>query len=115
MKILTILLLLATPPLTWAQKTDYDELGRALANYQICSEVSISIKDDLMFQYYQKMFNDISASLLSINDKDVKQVYLAWNQSEEVLVNLNLEVLEIMCLSRFDELSRKMLNKKANQ
>ena len=115
MKVLTMLLLLVMPPLTWAQKADYDELGRALANYQACSEVSLSIKDDLMFQYYQKMYNDISVSLLSVNDKDVKLVYLAWSQSENVLANLNLETLKIICLSRFDELSRKMLIKKATQ
>ncbi|MCP4323491.1 MAG: hypothetical protein GY951_08465 [Psychromonas sp.] len=111
MKLLTILLLLVMHPSSWAQKTDFDELGRALANYQACSEVSISIKDDLMFKYYQGMFNDISISLLTNNDKDVKQAYLAWNKSENVLLNLNLETLKIICLSRFDELSRKMLNK----
>jgi len=109
MKLLIVLTLLVMHMPSWAQKTDYDELGRALANYQACSEVSISIKDELMFQYYQKMFNDISISLLSLNEKGVKQVYLAWNESEEVLGSLNLETLEIMCLSRFDELSRTML------
>lgn len=40
---------------------DFNELGRALANYQAGSKVVTSINDDAMLSYYQKMFNDTDA------------------------------------------------------
>ena len=115
MKVSTILLLLFIHPLTWAQKTDFNELGRALANYQACSKVAVTIKDDLMFNYYKKMFNDTELALLNINNEQAKHVYSAWDKSEKVLSHIGLHSLQNICLSRFDALSRKMLNKIATQ
>ena len=111
MKVITLLSLLLMHSISWAQKADFNELGRALANYQACSKVAIEINDDVLFNYYRKMFNDTGLSLLSINHKDAKQVYSAWDKSEKVLGNIGTEALQTICISRFDKLSRRIFNK----
>ena len=113
MKLLMIALLLLSHPLTWADNHDANELGRALANYQACSEIATDINDEQMFVYYRRMFNDTGLSILSFHDEPAKQVYSAWGKSEKVLLKIGDKNLQKICLSRFDDLSRSMVNKTA--
>ncbi len=115
MKVTTVLLLLFSHSLTWANNIDTHELGRSLANYQACSEVSVMMNDDQMFNYYQNMLNDTRFALLALTSEKSKQVYVTWTKSEAVLVNIGEQSLQKICLSRFDELSRKMFNKVATK
>lgn len=109
MKLITVLMLLLSCPYTLANNTN--ELGRSLANYEVCSQISLALNDQQMFFYYKKMFNDISSGVLALNAKDLQQVYEVWEDSEKILSKLNVTTMESICLSRFDDLSRKMLNK----
>tara|TARA_R110001583_G_scaffold33943_6_gene114608 strand:+ start:15147 stop:15500 length:354 start_codon:yes stop_codon:yes gene_type:complete len=109
MKIITVLILLLSYPYTLAN--NINELGRSLANYEACSQVSLTLNDQKMFSYYKKMFNDINLGVLSLNTKDMHHVYGVWGDSEKILSKLNVTTMEGICLSRFDDLSRKMLNK----
>lgn len=106
--------MLLIQPLTWANNTEseqLDELGRSLANYQVCSRVAMTVNDELMFRYYQTMFNDTRFSLLKKSRTKVGQVYTTWNKSEQILLKITEENLLKFCLSRFDDLSRKMQKK----
>ena len=111
MKVIIVLLLLFIHPLTWGNNMSMHELGRSIANYQACSKVSIAINDDLMFDYYQSMFNDTSVGLLALKSDQSTLIYAIWDVSEKVLLNIGEQNLRQVCLSRFDELSRKMLKK----
>jgi hypothetical protein len=93
-----------------ANNSDPDELGRSLANYKVCSQTAIDIDDHKMHFYYQKMLNDIGLSILAFNDTDAREVYLAWDKSEKVLLKIDKQSLLKICLSRFDSLSRKMIS-----
>jgi hypothetical protein len=115
MKIITALLLFFSHSLTWANNIDTHELGRSLANYKACSKVSVKINDDQMFNYYQNMFNDTSFALLARTTEKSNQVYATWAKSERILVHIGEQSLQNICLSRFDELSRKMFNKVATK
>lgn len=111
MKALIIALLLFNHSLIWAnttEKQELDELGRSLANYQVCSEIAVIIKDELMFSYYQGMFNDARLHLLTKKAERSKQVYSSWQRSEKVLLKIGEDNLQQVCLSRFDELTRKI-------
>lgn len=111
MKLLIVIVFLFSHSLTWANNRDVDELGRSLANYQACSAISLEIDDRKMFFYYQEMFNDTRFSILSFDVKSVKQVYSAWGNSEKTLLKLARKNLQVVCLQRFDVLSRKMMDK----
>lgn len=111
MKIIVVLVLLFSHLPTWANAQKMDELGRSLANYQVCSLVSTAISDEQMFNYYQKMFNDTGLRVLSLNAQLASQVYVAWGKSEKLLLTIEKKSLQKICLSRFDGLSRKMLSK----
>lgn len=109
MKAITSLILLFSSSLLWANNNI--EIGRSLANYEACTEISVDLDDHQMFFYYKKMFNDISLELLSLDNKEAKKVYRVWQESEHTLRKLNGSSMAQMCLSRFDELSRQMINK----
>ena len=95
----------------WAENRDVNEIGRSLANYQACSQMSIEASDENMFIYYQEMLNDIGMSVLSFDQNAAKKVYDAWDESEGILLKINDKNLMRVCLSRFDLLSRQMANK----
>jgi hypothetical protein len=111
MKVTLVLLLMFSNSFAIANNTNVDEIGRSLANYQACSEESVDINDEQMFDYYKKMLNDISLNLLTLNTEQANQVYAIWDKSEKVLVNIEEQSLQNICLSRFGELSRKILTK----
>ncbi|GLS89263.1 hypothetical protein GCM10007916_03300 [Psychromonas marina] len=108
MKAIICMLLLFSQSVAWANNRDTDELGRSLANYQICSQISNDINDREMLIYYQKMLNDIRLSILHFKATDATEVYLAWDKSEKVLLKVGMQNLQKICLSRFDALSRQM-------
>ena len=109
MKYLAVLLLLISP-LSWSQKNALNEQGRALANYQVCSQIATNVNDEAMLNYYLKMFNDSQLSALTLPSQELERVYFAWQKSEQVLLSLDKGSLLKICLSRFDLLSREMLN-----
>ncbi len=113
MKFLTISLLMLISLLCSAQASDIGELelGRSLANYQACSKVAVSINDEVMVNYYQRMFNDATISMLSINNEEGRLLYSVWDKSEKVLSHIGKQGLQEICLSRFDNLSRSLFNK----
>ena len=115
MKLAIIILFLFQHSLLFASNEHLNELGRSLANYQTCSNVSVSMGDEQMFSYYQSMFNDTRLSLLSFNTFEAKEVYTTWSASEKVLNNIGNKNLQGFCLSRFDELSRQMIDKVATE
>jgi hypothetical protein len=96
--------------LLFADEIKSDELGRSLANYQVCSLISSEIKDQKMHVYYQSMLNDVGLSVLSLQAESAKQVYESWQKSEDVLIKISQQNLKQICLSRFDQLSRQMVN-----
>lgn len=108
MKHLLIILLFLSHSLAWANNQDAHQLGRSLANYQACSEISIGIDDKQMFSYYQKMLNDTRILILTLNLQSAKQLYLTWDKSEKILLKIDEQNLKQICLSRFDALSRQM-------
>jgi hypothetical protein len=108
MKNITFLIFFLNCPFLWANNNN--ELGRSLANYDACAQVSLAINDQQMFFYYKKMLNDISLSALSLTHNESLKLYEIWMESEKVLMKLNISSMEKLCSSRFDELSRKMLN-----
>lgn len=112
MKIFSVILLLFTfsSSLLWATPQSFKQLGRSLANYQVCSEVALSIADLQMNNYYKNMFNDTQLQLLSQSTENTRIVYATWDNSEKVLLKIGGENLQKICLSRFDALSRQMIN-----
>ncbi|WP_413701533.1 hypothetical protein ACLKMH_07935 [Psychromonas sp. KJ10-10] len=113
MKVITLLILMLSSSFVWAN--DNDEMGRSLANYDTCTHISEVMNDHQMYFYYKKMFNDLSLGVLALNAQDASHVYDVWLKSELLLRKLNNASMQKMCLSRFDELSRKMLNKIATK
>ena len=109
MKVITLLILFFICLFSWADNNN--EIGRSLANYEVCTQISAELEDHQMFFYYKKMFNDSSLQVLSFNNKEAKKVYKVWQESEQTLKKLNGSTMAQMCLSRFDQLSRQMLNK----
>ena len=110
MKKFTLTLLLLSHSLAWANSPDASELGHSLANYQACSNAALEINDEQLFFYYKKMFNDAGLLVLSFDKSSAKQVYRAWETSEDVLLKIGGNNLQGICVSRFDALSRTMLN-----
>lgn len=111
MKKFIITLILFSHSLAWSESRDADLLGRSLANYDACSNIALTINDEQMFIYYRRMFNDTGLSILSFHDEPAMQVYSAWEKSENVLLTIGKKNLKRICLSRFDDLSRNMVNK----
>lgn len=118
MKVITFLILFFTCLFSWAESSwaeNNDEIGRSLANYEVCAQTSVVLDDPQMYFYYKKMFNDISLRVLALDNRRANQVYEIWRQSEQILGKLNSITMQQMCLSRFDDLSRKMINKIATK
>lgn len=115
MRTFIFLCLLLTYPLVVVAQQDNDELGRAMANYQACGQAALQFNDQAMFVYYQQMFNDSRLSTLAFDDASAEQVYRAWAASEKALQRIASKHLHKLCLSRFDDLSRQMINKGKSQ
>jgi hypothetical protein len=110
MKVTLILLLMFSYSFAQANSTNEAQLGRSLAIYHACSKISVAINDEQMFNYYQKMLNDFSLDLLTLSMRQAEKVYAIWDKSEKILINIDEQSLQKMCLSRFGELSRRVLN-----
>ncbi|WP_153069739.1 hypothetical protein [Psychromonas sp. psych-6C06] len=68
-----------------------------------------------MFKFYQKMLNDTQLPLLALDSERVGIVYATWSESEAILSAIDEESLKQICLSRIDDLSRRMINNIATQ
>lgn len=86
--------------------------GRALANYQVCSEISSEMGDSVMLSYYSEMYSD---SLRESKNHPKIQSDIVFNEQQSStikLAKLDRKNLGELCLSRFDPLSRKMQENK---
>jgi len=111
MKLFIFIAALLNSSLLWAGNQINDELGRSVANYQVCSHIALDINDKQMFSYYQKMYNDAQLSIVGADELAAKQVYKTWESSEKILNGVGKSQLKALCLSRFAPLARKMLKK----
>ena len=86
--------------------------GRALANYQLCSNVADKRNDQAMFNYYSEMYSD---SLQASKMFYIWQVQVIIDLQQETAMKLaaiNKNSFAQLCISRFDDLSRKMQEQK---
>jgi len=86
--------------------------GRALANYQLCTQIAGELGDKIMLSYYAEMFNDRSAEINAYPERLSAFIYQEFKRSEEQLAKIDRQSMGLLCLSRFDLLSRKMQEKK---
>ncbi len=87
-------------------------VGRSLANYELCSDISSELEDKAMFHYYREMYND---SLRDIKAYQTIQREIIINEQQKSAIKLakiDRKNFGEFCLSRFDLLSRKMQEKK---
>lgn len=111
--ILTVFLLVSlaldAKPLS---EQDLKITGRALANYQLCADVAKNRKDSAMFNYYSDMYND---SLRAGKLFYIGQVYIIFSEQKKTAIKLaqiDKDNLRLLCISRFDTLSRQMQEQK---
>jgi hypothetical protein len=95
-----------------AANEDLQLSGRALANYQVCTQMAEDMGDNVMHSYYAEMFADGSAELNGYSPKQQQIAINEFNRSVQKLGKINKQAMGQLCLSRFDTLSRKMQEKK---
>ncbi|WP_028864234.1 hypothetical protein [Psychromonas aquimarina] len=95
-----------------AAEQDLKILGRSLANYQLCSDISVELDDKAMFNYYSEMYNDSVLELKAYSTAQVKTVTAEQYWSVFKLAAVDRKSVGLLCLSRFDLLSRKMQENK---
>jgi len=89
--------------------------GRALANYQFCANLAKNIEDPAMFNYYNDMYND---SLRAGKHFYIGQVQVIFSEQQKAAIKLaqiDKGSLRLLCISRFDALSRKMQDQKLSK
>ena len=86
--------------------------GRALANYQTCSQLAQELGDSAMYGYYSDMFHDSAAIINRYPESQSKIVYGEFTRSMIKFKRLNKMRLGAFCSSRFSLLSRKMQERK---
>ncbi|MFT6927418.1 MAG: hypothetical protein ACJAZP_003052 [Psychromonas sp.] len=115
MKILTLTVFLLISLSVNAKPLSDQQLkltGRALANYQLCSDVAEDRNDPAMFHYYNDMYNDSlrAGKLLYIGG--VQVIFTEQQKTAIKLDQIDKDSITLLCLSRFDGLSRKMQEQK---
>lgn len=93
---------------TTLNESDVKIVGRALANYQVCSEIAEDQGDKVMHSYYSEMFNDSAAEIRTYPLHLVDIIYREFSDSVDRLKQIDKQGMKQFCLSRFGELSRKM-------
>jgi hypothetical protein len=86
--------------------------GRALANYHLCADIAKKQNDSTMYYYYNEMYDD---SLLGSKMLPIWQVQVIFDEqqkSRQKLAKIDKNSFEKLCLSRFDELTRKIYETK---
>lgn len=110
-----LFLLLFYIPVSSAKAFSDEELktvGRALANYQVCSDISSDMGDSVMLSYYSEMYNDSLRESETYQKTQSDIVFNEQRSSTVKLAKLDRKNLGELCLSRFDLLSRKMQENK---
>lgn len=118
MKILTLTVLLLVSLAANAKPLSDQQLkltGRALANYQLCTGVAKNRNDPAMLHYYNDMYNDNlrAGKLLYIGG--VQVIFAEQQKTANKLAQINKGSIEQLCISRFDDLSRKMQEQKLSK
>ncbi|MFT7053087.1 MAG: hypothetical protein ACJAU1_000639 [Psychromonas sp.] len=89
--------------------------GRALANYQLCADVAKNGKDPAMFNYYSDMYNDSLRAGRLLYIGQVQVIFSEQKKTAIKLAQMNRGSIEQLCISRFDDLSRKMQEQKIKE
>jgi len=118
MKILTIIVFLFISVALQAKQIRDQQLkitGRALANYQLCTDVAEQRKDPAMINYYSEMYAD---SLRASKMLYIWQVQVIFDEQKKTAIKLteiDKNSIALLCISRFDDLSRKMQEQKISE
>lgn len=115
MKNITALFLLFYISASFANVLSDEEvklLGRSLANYQICGDISVEMGDPVMLSYYRDMYNDGLLKRNTYPKNKLEMVIAEQQNSATKLARIDRKSLEELCLSRFDLLSRKIQENK---
>lgn len=111
MKILISIVLLFVSLALYAQPLSNQQLkitGRALANYQICTDVAQKSKDPAMYNYYIDMYNDSLRAGKLLYIWQVQVIFSEQQKTAIKLAQIDKSSITLLCISRFDDLSRKM-------
>lgn len=96
------------PPVVGSEQESLKVQGRALANYQICTEVAQSMGDLVMASYYAAMFDDSLVAIEKTSKKDSIIIFDEFQRSLDKLSEFAKQSMGKLCLSRFDPLARKI-------
>jgi len=86
--------------------------GRALANYQICTDVAKNLQDPAMFNYYNDMYKDSLDAGKLFQIGEVQVIFAEQQKTAIKLAQIDKDSIKLLCISRFDPLSRKMQEQK---
>lgn len=111
MKPLLLLISLILPLSSVATEKDLQLTGRSLANYQICAQIGKQLDDSALHEYYRGMFNDTVLQVRYYPLNEVETVFKEELKSKDKLVKIAPKNMQLICLKRFDALSRKMQEK----
>jgi len=89
--------------------------GRALANYQLCADSAKKRNDPAMFHYYNDMYNDSLRAGKLFYIGQVEVIFAEQQKTAIELAQIDKDSLTLLCLSRFDALSRKMQEQKLSK
>ena len=106
---------LANTCLSFAEPLNDENLkiyGRSLANYQVCAQIAGELDDKAMRSYYSEMFTDSYAEIKAYSQELFQIIVKEFDRSVDKLAEIDKQSMATLCSSRFDALSRKMLEKK---
>ena len=86
--------------------------GRALANYQLCTDAAKKHKDPAMFNYYHDMYNDRLRAGKLFYIGQVQVIFTEQQKTAVKLAQIDKNSIRLLCISRFEDLSRKMHEQK---
>jgi hypothetical protein len=86
--------------------------GRALANYHLCADIAKNKNDRAMYHYYIEMYDDSALDSKMLPIWQVQIIFAEQKESSQKLAQIDKSTFEKLCLSRFDELTRKIYETK---
>ena len=86
--------------------------GRALANYQLCTNVAERRHDQAMFNYYTEMYFDSLQAGKMLTIWQVQVIFDEQQTTASKLAEIDKEDITQLCISRFDRLSRRIQEQK---
>ena len=86
--------------------------GRALANYKLCADIAKLRQDGAMVHYYSEMYHDTLLESKKLPIWQAQIIFDAQQETSHKLSKIDKSNFERLCLSRFDELTRKIYENK---